>query len=157
MTKLSRAMTDILTELDAYLCSEDSPPDSLGLSDLDGFLTGVVCTPFPVANWVDVAFGAGATVPRRIMEMVEQRLAEIEAGLSSTTPALEPVFWQAPEGHAIAMDWCEGFMEAVKLNVTTWDEFGQSEIGAKLMSPILVHMFDDDGNSMFAGAIHTCG
>ncbi|WP_108814374.1 UPF0149 family protein [Loktanella sp. Alg231-35] len=142
-------MTDILTELDAYLRSEDAPPDCLGLSDLDGFLTGVVCTPLPVANWAEVAFGAGATVPQRIMEIVEQRLTEITAGLSSKTPVLEPVFWQAPEGHSIAMDWCEGFMEAVKLKVTIWDEFGQSEIGAKLMLPILVHMFDDDGNSMF--------
>ncbi|WP_413785673.1 hypothetical protein [Cognatiyoonia sp. IB215182] len=40
-------------------------------------------------------------------------------------------------------------MEAVKLDVATWDTFGQSAIGAKLMMPILVHMFDNDGNSMF--------
>ena len=47
------------------------------------------------------------------------------------------------------MDWCEGFMEAVKLNVSIWNTFGQSATGAKLMLPVLVHMFDDGGNSMF--------
>ncbi len=142
-------MTDILTELDTYLRSNDRPPDSLGLSDLDGFLTGLVCTPKPVANWADAAFGAGVRVPKRIMELTTQRMDQIAAGLAAATPVLEPVFWQAPEGHAIAMDWCEGFMEAVKLDVAAWDTFGQSAIGSKLMMPILVHMFDDGGNSMF--------
>ncbi len=47
------------------------------------------------------------------------------------------------------MDWCEGFMEAVKLNAALWDKLGQSTIGAKLMLPILVHMFDDSSNSLF--------
>lgn len=47
------------------------------------------------------------------------------------------------------MDWCEVFMEAVKLSASVWDEFAQSKTGAKLMLPILVDMFDDDGNSMF--------
>ncbi|MDX8355883.1 YecA family protein, partial [Cognatiyoonia sp. IB215182] len=110
---MSRAITDILTELDTYLRSSDSPPDSLGLSDLDGFLTGLVCTPKPVANWADVAFGAGTRVPKRIMKLTTKRMDQIATGLAATTPVLEPVFWQAPEGHAIAMDWCEGFMEAV--------------------------------------------
>ncbi len=142
-------MPDLLQELDAYLQSDNSPPDCLMLSDLDGFLTGVVCTPATVANWPDVAFGPGATVPTRIMDLVEQRLDEIKASLSAEPGLIEPVFWQAPEGHAIAMDWCEGFVGAVKLNASLWDEFGQSTVGAKLMLPILVHMFDDDGNSLF--------
>ncbi len=142
-------MPDSLQELVAYLQSDESPPDCLMLSDLDGFLTGVVCTPATVANWADVAFGAGAKVPTRIVDLLEQRLDEIKRALSAEPGLLEPVFWQAPEGHAIAMDWCEGFMEAVRLNANLWDEFGQSTVGAKLMLPILVHMFDDDGNSLF--------
>ncbi len=32
-----------LTTLDAYLNSEDSPENCMQLSDLDGFLTGVIC------------------------------------------------------------------------------------------------------------------
>ena len=37
-------MTD-LTTLDAYLSSEQSPENTMQLSDLDGFLTGVICSP----------------------------------------------------------------------------------------------------------------
>ncbi|MEJ8563381.1 YecA family protein [Yoonia sp. GPGPB17] len=142
-------MPDLFQELDAYLQSEGSPPDCLMLSDLDGFLTGIACTPVPVANWADVAFGAGARVPPRIMQLTRKRLNDITASLSAEPGLLEPVFWQAPEGHAIAMDWCEGFMEAVKLNTVRWDKFAQSTTGAKLLMPILVHMFDDSGNSLF--------
>ncbi len=147
--QLDPSMSDNLFELDAYLQSDDSPANCMMLSDLDGFLTAVVCTPTSIPNWADVAFGAAASVPQRIMDLTTQRLEAIKATLSSATPVLEPVFWQAPEGHAIAMDWCEGFIEAIKLNPKPWDEFGQSPHGAKLMLPILVHMFDDDGNSVF--------
>lgn len=111
-------MSDLLGELDTYLRSDDSPADCLMLSDLDGFLTGLACTPKPVANWFDVVFGAGASVPSYIKQLVEHRLKDIETLLSAQPGVLEPVLWQAPEGHAKAMDWCEGFMEAVKLNTT---------------------------------------
>jgi hypothetical protein len=37
-----------LEKLDAYLSSDASPEDSLTLSDLDGFLTGILCSPEPI-------------------------------------------------------------------------------------------------------------
>ncbi|MFG5382627.1 hypothetical protein [Yoonia sp. R2-816] len=43
-------------------------------------------------------------------------------------------------------------MEAVQLNTTLWDAFGQTAIGAKLMMPILVHMFDENGKSVLGMA-----
>lgn len=46
------------------------------------------------------------------------------------------------------MDWCEGFMEAVKLRPEMWDVFSQTKTGSEMMMPILVHLFDEDGNSM---------
>jgi uncharacterized protein len=64
-------------------------------------------------------------------------------------PEIEPIFWQAREGHVIAMDWCEGFMTAVKLRADGWQRFLESREGAELMIPILVHMLDDNGNSLF--------
>jgi len=140
-------MPGTLQELDAYLQSEGNPADSMMLSDLDGFLTGVACAPVPVANWADVAFGAG--VPPGVMRLTRKRLDDITASMSAETGLLEPIFWQSPEGHAIAMDWCEVFMEAVKFNTVHWDKFAQSTTGAKLFMPILVYMFDDSGNSLF--------
>ncbi len=51
-------MTD-LEALDAFLSSEMAPDDSMGLSDLDGFLTGIVCSPdlIPPSEWLPVALG----------------------------------------------------------------------------------------------------
>lgn len=78
-------MSDLLEELDTYLRSDDSTADCLTLSDLDGFLTGLACAPKSVANWFDVVFGAGASVPSHIKQLVERRLKDIET-LRSTQP-----------------------------------------------------------------------
>jgi uncharacterized protein len=142
-----RRMTDYLDELDTYLRSDDSPEDCMMLSDLDGFLTGIACTPHPVPNWAVTAFGTDEAVPERIMLLIERRLQEIEDGLKAQPPKLEPAFWQAPEGHSVAMDWCEGFMDAVKLDATPWDALNETSTGAKFMLPILVHMCNRRSNT----------
>ena len=48
-----------LEVLDAYLNSEKSPAGSMGLSDLDGFLTGLVVGPEVVrpAEWMKLVWG----------------------------------------------------------------------------------------------------
>ena len=60
---------------------------------------------------------------------------------------LDPLFWEKEDGTLIAMDWCEGFMRAVKMRPERWEAFAQTDTGAKLMLPILVHMIDDRGKS----------
>ena len=142
-------MTDYLIALASYLTSDDSPEECMLLSDLDGFLHGVACTPDPIENWLDVAMGGSGDVPEEVVGLIERRLSEVRDRLSARTLAIEPVFWRAPEGHSIAMDWCEGFMEAVKLSPEKWEAYSQSNEGGKLMLPILVHMFDDNGNPLF--------
>ena len=78
-------MTDLQT-LDAYLNSDNSPDECLGLSDLDGFLTGVVCCPVVImpSEWLPVALGgAPVDVPAEIIELVMQRYNEIVAALNT--------------------------------------------------------------------------
>lgn len=136
--------------LGEFLSSNAAHPDAMGLSDLDGFLAGVVCCPepLPVKEWLDHALGDMSGVPDSILRIVtgifEENRDRLEVGLP-----LEPVFWQNKEGTVIAMDWCEGFMDAVALRPERWDSFSQTKTGSELMMPILVHMFDDDGNSLF--------
>ncbi len=143
--------TNPLETLDAYLSSDDSPETSMALSDLDGFLTGIACMPaeIPEATWMTVALGEPDKVPPPIREIVTARLDEICAILDEQDQPIEPVFWQAKEGHVIAMDWCEGFMDAVKLAPDAWRHKVETAEGARLMVPILVHIFDDNGNSVF--------
>ena len=135
-------MTD-LQALDRYLSSDASPKDCMLLSDLDGFLTGVLCSPdlIPPSEWLPVALGdPKLNVPQEILTQLLDRYNEIVAALNSEPPVLEPIFWQAKEGHVIAMDWCEGFMEAVALRKENWAEFMLSPEGQEWMRPILAHV-----------------
>jgi len=141
---------DRLEYLDEFLRSDAAHPDSMGLSDLDGFLTGIACCPepIPVKEWLDVALGDADEVPGRLMGAVTSLYKEIRDRLEAEQQ-LEPVFWESQDGTVIAMDWCEGFMDAVKLRPERWDAFSQTKTGSELMLPILVHMLDDGGNSHF--------
>ena len=62
-----------LEALDAYLSSDDSPDNCMMLSDLDGFLHGVVCSPveIPQAEWLHKAMGGPFNkVPPAILETI---------------------------------------------------------------------------------------
>lgn len=140
-----------LSRLDAYLSSNLSPRNCLMLSDLDGFLHGVACSPvaIPVAEWMAKALGGSAgQVPPRVTETVGSRFVEILDGLSLSPPRVEPIFWKAKEGNVIAMDWCEGFTEAMGLRPKDWLRLTESGTAGRLVTPILVHLLDDEGNSV---------
>ena len=51
-----------LEALDDYLMSDHAPDHSMGLSDLDGFLTGIVVGPefIPPSEWLSVIWGGSA-------------------------------------------------------------------------------------------------
>lgn len=140
-----------LSRLDAYLSSDESPEACLMLSDLDGFLHGVACSPvtIPVAEWMAKALGGSAgQVPPWVTETVGSRFVEILDGLGLSPPKVEPIFWKAKEGHVIAMDWCEGFIEAIGLRPKDWLRLTESGTAGQLVTPILVHLLDDEGNSV---------
>jgi uncharacterized protein len=121
------------------------------LSDLDGFLTGVICCPVLImpSEWLPLALGGTPVdIPPEPLELIMQRYNEIVAALNSAPPVLEPVFWQAKEGHVIAMDWCERFMDAVALRQAEWDAFRTTQEGKPWMQPIVSHLFDEEGVSL---------
>jgi len=136
--------------LDAYLSSDDAHPDSLAISDLDGFVTGIACCPEKVEahEWLSIAFGDADGAPEPVKAAARRLLRGIRESLE-TNGYIEPVFWETQDGRTIAMDWCEGFMDAVKLRPERWDALTQTKSGSELMMPILVHMFDDEGKSLF--------
>ena len=121
------------------------------LSDLDGFLHGIACSPVlvPAQEWVSLALGADPDeVPEWVLKSIAAIYINIVEGLASDPPTVEPIFWQAKEGHVIAMDWCEGFMQAVGLRPKEWLRLTESGTDAHLTAPILVHLLDDHGNSV---------
>src|SRR4051794_18390094 len=96
--------------LDAYLLSDQSPPESMPLSVLDGFLTGIAIGPELVmpSEWLPYVWGGedpvfddqaqASAVLGAIMGRYNAILREIEAG------TFEPLVWEAPDGTVIAAD-----------------------------------------------------
>jgi len=139
-----------LEKLDRYLSSDDSHDECMMLSDLDGFLTAVVCSPEIIRpeEWLNMALGQTMGTPDWVLKMLIQMHQDILDGLEQPSPFIEPVFWEAAEGHVIAMDWCEGFMQGVSLQPDKWLRLNESKHGTAFMTPIMVHMLDDHGNSL---------
>jgi uncharacterized protein len=48
----------------------------------------------------------------------------------------------------IAMDWCEGFIDAVALRPKEWLRLTESGSDGHLVTPIMVHLMDDNGHSV---------
>lgn len=140
-----------LERLDQFLSSDESPMDCMMLSDLDGFLHGIICSPVPIPTeeWMPLALGSDpADVPAWVMNDINDLYVGILQGLQEEPAVVEPIFWLANEGHVIAMDWCEGFMQAVALRAKQWLRLTESGSDGHLMAPIVMHLMDEEGNSV---------
>jgi len=137
---------DGLDELDIFLSSDKSPDGCMKLSDLDGFIHGVACSPEKIEpiEWVPIALGGEPfDVPDWVIDEMLAHYGEIYLKLLYDSPVVEPIFWQAPEGHVIAMDWCGGFMKAVSLRAMKWLRLIESGSHGHLVTPIMVHLMDE--------------
>ena len=141
----------IVEELDAYLSSNDSPENCMLLSDLDGFLYGIVCSPIYIEprEWAPIASGGNVgQIPFWVFEVFSSLYEEAALGLSKDPCVVEPIFWQSKEGQPIATDWCEGFMKAVSLRPQAWLRLTESGSHGPLLTPILANLFDEQGKSV---------
>ena len=139
-----------LDQLDKYLSSDDSPENCMMLSDLDGFIHGILCCPSIIQpeEWMPIALGADPkTLPLPMVQLVADLFCNVAQGTTCDPPIVEPIFWQAKEGHVIAMDWCEGFMQAFSLRPKEWLRLTESGSDDHLMTPIILHLMDENGNS----------
>lgn len=141
-----------LDQLDAYLNSDRSPPESLMLSCLDGFLAGIAVGPELVmpSEWLPVVWGdpepafadgedAQAAIGG-IFSRYNEILREIDLGV------FRPIFWMDADGTAIAVDWAEGFLLAIGLRPQAWKPLLQSEREFQILVPILTLCGDENGD-----------
>ncbi len=86
-----------LDALDDYLMSDHAPDDSMGLSDLDGFLTGVVIGPelIPPSEWLPVIWGGEEPEFETGVEM-RTVLGTIMGRFNSEPIDCDPIFWEGP-------------------------------------------------------------
>jgi uncharacterized protein len=112
-----------LDVLDDYLMSDHAPDDSMGLSDLDGFLTGIMVGPELIlpSEWLPVIWGGEEPVfqtedeMRTVLGTIMGRYNEIVACLDTNPDDFDPIFLEGPEGEVIASDWASGSIDAVAL------------------------------------------
>jgi yecA family protein len=92
--------------------------------------------------------GSPDDLPDWVLLSISLIYDSIIQGLTFDPAEVEPIFWQAQEGHVIAMDWCEGFMQAVALRPKQWLKLTESGTGGQLITPMMVRLLDDNGNSV---------
>ncbi len=139
MTDAPELAPDWIDELDEFLMSDNSPDDCLQISDLDGFLTGVVIGPELImpSEWMPVVWQGEPNFEtteqaERIMGAIMDRYNEIIRQLDDEPGAFEPIFFEGLDGRVLAADWAEGFMEAVELRADSWEAMFEDE-DAKLL------------------------
>ncbi len=131
--------------LDRFLLSDQAPPNSMGISDLDGFLTGVAIGPELImpSEWMPVVWGGdtpqfkNAREAERVLSALMERYNEIVGGFDRSPPAFAPIFWKTKDGTVIAADWAAGFYDAIMLRRKAWKPLFDHREGSKLLDPIL--------------------
>ena len=135
-----------LDALDEYLMSDHAPDDSMGLSDLDGFLTGIVVGPelIPPREWLPLVWGGvepefrTEAEMRTVLSTIMGRYNQIIACFSSAPYNFAPIFWEGPVGEVIASDWAGGFMDAVELRPLAWKPLMEDENVGILLVPLFI-------------------
>src|SRR6478672_3714890 len=135
-----------LDALDDYLVSDHAPDNSMGLSDLDGFLTGVVVGPELIlpSEWLPVIWGGEEpkfeteNEMRVVLGAIMGRYNEIAACFNSDPEEFDPIFWEGPEGEVIASDWAGGFLDAVALRPQAWARLMDDDGVGSLMTPLFM-------------------
>lgn len=128
---LSQAELDFIGDALMELGNNDSVLD---VSELEGFLTALVCSPqaIPSERWQAEVWGGQPYWPEpdvaiRFNELVTRQLEELRLSLSQAPEAFEPLLFEREiEGElfTIAEEWCYGFMRGV--NLAEWPSLSGS-------------------------------
>jgi uncharacterized protein len=148
-----------LEKLDEFLMSDRAPENCMQLSDLDGFLTAVAIGPELImpSEWLPVIWGEGepefesAEEAQGVIGAIMGRYNEILHLIRHQPDDYEPLFWETPDGHAVAGDWAEGFMAGVALRPNAWRSLLESEEDGGLLAPIVAFLHDEDGSPLIQG------
>jgi uncharacterized protein len=144
LSPLSQSAPVDLDMLNEYLLSDRSPSECMDVSQLDGFLAGVVIGPEQImpSEFLPVVWGgaqpefADAAEAEAVLATILGRYSEIAESLDATPPRYAPVFWQDHAGNSITEDWAVGFMQAVSLRSDAWEPALFDDETAMLLIPI---------------------
>lgn len=133
-----------LDPLAEFLTSDRAPEGSMDLSELDGFMAGIIAGPVPLSpeTWLPVVWDdedpdfAGVDEGALVMATIAGRYREIMEGLDADPPDYAPIFWEDVGGVMITEDWAAGFMQAVALHPRAWAPVLKQDAVASLLIPI---------------------
>jgi uncharacterized protein len=116
----------------------------MDLSELDGFLAGLVAGPevVPRDEWLAEVWDNEEPdyIDDAEQEAVEgaifDRYGVIENGLDATPLGYAAILWQDEAGTTVAEDWAAGFMQAVTLRAQAWQPALADEDASMLLIPI---------------------
>ncbi|MGM9515038.1 UPF0149 family protein [Roseateles sp. DB2] len=144
---------DELSALDDMLSKLPSDA-AMNIEALDGYLTGLLLSPQPLAAqpgaaWLPEVWGgdeADGIAPfvsgkqkKRVMMLVLRHVRALDELLRHKPDKWEPIFSVAEDGDndlVDAEDWCIGFMLAVDLAADDWATRFEDETQGALLSPI---------------------
>jgi uncharacterized protein len=133
-----------LDDLAHFLNSGSAPSGCMDLSELDGFLAGLVAGPVavPRTEWLAEIWDSeepdygDAAEKAGVEQAIFDRYAVIEEGLDATVLSYSPILWIDEAGTTVAEDWAAGFMQAVSLRSDAWQPALADEDASVLLIPI---------------------
>lgn len=116
----------------------------MDLSELDGFIAGLVAGPetVPRDEWLAEVWDnedpdyIDAAEQAAVEQAIFDRYAAVEAGLDATPLGYAVILWQDEGGTTVAEDWAAGFMQAVTLRAEAWQPALADEDASLLLIPI---------------------
>jgi len=143
-----------LETLDEFLRSDRPAPGGMTLSELDGFITGIAIGPELIrpGEWLPLIWGGDAPEfaamdeAKAILGSLMARYDEIVRDVADD--ALAPIFWEDRDGTVIAIDWAEGFFQAIQLRPDAWKPLFTCKRNGHLLVPILSLCGDENGGSL---------
>jgi uncharacterized protein len=147
-----------LDVLDRFFLSDAAPADCMGLSDLDGFLTGILVGPGLImpSEWLPHIWGGeepvfdSAQEAQTVLAAIMGRYNEIAQSLDGRPKDFTPIYRESAEdGTVIASDWAEGFLEAIELDADAWLPLVRDKQDGVMLMPILA-LCGDAGRSVLS-------
>jgi uncharacterized protein len=149
--QLARPEPIDLGALEAFLNSKSTPPGSMGISELDGFLTAIVIAPELVlpSEWLPAIWNGGDPSfadegeAKSILVAIMGRYNEIIHQVDELSPA--PVFYADIDGSVLPFGWADGFVRGMALRPEAWGKLVLSKRDQHLLLPLLALSTDQDG------------
>lgn len=132
--------------LEAFLTSDQVPDDCMTLSELDGFLAGIIAGPelVPPSEWLDMIWGEGdpkfddLEQANAFLANLMRHYNAIIGQLDAMPPAYHPILATTEDGKPDASDWAYGFVAAIALRQEGWEPLASDEEAGMLLAPIML-------------------